>query len=424
MWLLFNTFIYEMGNCISAVSEGHVHVRKMDPEHRRKFNDPELLKCVNFETLAPSLRDIGILNADMIAEIQVHKEPHERNRRLLELVLRSGPQAWELFFDVLENNNTLRAVSPLTGRIREGIKGKLQVIPAKEWKRGDDVYPMERNPRGRCLIINNHNFTDQKARRTGSQVDVHNIKQLFTELHFECEVRSDLTAKGMKDWLSRKAQEEQQKAADCLVVVLMSHGDKDTIYGVDHKPLPLESIYAQFNNKNCPSLQRKPKLFFVQACRGGKSDKGTDKYVAPDMVGSGEIPGTSTSDCGALKRPKKLASWSDMYICYGTTPGYESYRNTATGTLYVSAVCKVFSQHAGSKHLQKLLSLVSAEVSSESTGDGSFQTPSNEDRGWRKDFYFNPGFFVCLGNKRRVHGHLQQIARPIVVHRPNVRSWP
>ncbi|KAL1481716.1 hypothetical protein MTO96_050388, partial [Rhipicephalus appendiculatus] len=49
----------------------------------------------------------------------------------------------------------------------------------------------------------------------------------------------------------------------------MSRGDKDTILGVDGEELNLvEDVYEQFNNENCPALQGKPKLFFIQACRG------------------------------------------------------------------------------------------------------------------------------------------------------------
>lgn len=37
------------------------------------------------------------------------------------------------------------------------------------------------------------------------------------------------------------------------------------------KILDLEEIYKMFNNSQCPALREKPKLFVVQACRGGVS---------------------------------------------------------------------------------------------------------------------------------------------------------
>ncbi|KAH9377299.1 hypothetical protein HPB48_020336 [Haemaphysalis longicornis] len=251
------------------------------------------------------------------------------------------------------------------------------------------IYPMEQNPRGRCIIINNYEFHgDPEAYRAGSQLDVCRMAELFKAFLFEYTVHLNLTAEEMKTLLSEKAREEQQKAADCLVVVLMSHGDKDTIYGSDNEELPLGDIYEMFNNDNCPVLQGKPKLFFVQTCRGRKSDIGTAKYVAPDTADAARIPCSSASEPSA-----RVASWLDMYICYASVPGYEAHRNTATGAWFLSAVYRVFSQYAHTMHLQKLMHRVNDEVTSQSTTDGCFQTPCNEDRGLRKELWFNPGLF-------------------------------
>lgn len=32
----------------------------------------------------------------------------------------------------------------------------------------------------------------------------------------------------------------------------------------------LQEVFRLFDNANCPSLQNKPKMFFIQACRGGE----------------------------------------------------------------------------------------------------------------------------------------------------------
>lgn len=33
----------------------------------------------------------------------------------------------------------------------------------------------------------------------------------------------------------------------------------------------LDSVFKAFDNSHCPLLQNKPKMFFVQACRGGNA---------------------------------------------------------------------------------------------------------------------------------------------------------
>lgn len=399
----------------------------MDPEHRRKFKDPELVsslvKHINFDTLATSLKDRGVLTKAMIDDIREHVDLEERNRRLLQRMPKRGPLAYSHFLEMLRNNEMFEAVSLLTGEplpsqgipaarpirvwavasgsgpvasslqsnghvtVGDGSEAEMmRVVPATEWKRGPDIYPMERNPRGRCIIINNYEFPDPEARRAGSELDMCRMAELFTAFHFECTVYLNYTAEAMKALLLEKAQEEQQKAADCLVVVLMSHGNKGTIYGIDNVELPLEDIYEMFNNDKCPALQGKPKLFFVQTCRGKKFDIGTAQYVAPDNADVGRTSSDSAS--GSLKR---LPSWSDMYICYASVPGYESYRDQTYGAWFLSAVYKVFSQHACTEHLEKLLHLVNDQVTATCTSDGCWQTPSGDPRGWRKELWFNPG---------------------------------
>ncbi|KAH9377300.1 hypothetical protein HPB48_020337 [Haemaphysalis longicornis] len=109
-----------------------------------------------------------------------------------------------------------------------------------------------------------------------------------------------LPVQEMMKVLSKAAQEEQGKAADCLVVVLMSHGGEGTICGSDDEEIRLESIYEQFNNKNCPCLQGKPRLFFVQACRGARP-QGTPQ--APPSVLVKEASRAAPAPLDANARP-------------------------------------------------------------------------------------------------------------------------
>ncbi|XP_077534476.1 caspase-3-like [Haemaphysalis longicornis] len=395
-----------MGNCLSTY-----RAQETDPEHHIKLEDPEmvnrLVKCINFDDIAKSLQTNCVLTEAMIVEIWNHADLEERNRHLLQQMSKRGPRAYERFLDVLQNNEMGEAVRLLKGGIPshqvlptgtrlpqvwasgpsgepvaanppqnnghvttgERSTAEVKVVPATELKSGPKIYPMERKPRGQCLIINNHNFKKLSG-RDGSDVDVDHTAKLFTGLHFECKIFQDLTADGMMEELFKVAQEEQQKAADCLVVVLMSHGGMVTIRGSDNEPLPqqciygsddepvaLESICELFNNKNCPSLQGKPKLFFIQACRGGKEDAGVAKYVPPDRTD--DTPGPSNLDSYPIQ---KVTTVSDACICYASVDNYVSYRNGATGSWFLSAIWRVFSQHAHTMHLEEMMHDVHGEV--------------------------------------------------------------
>lgn len=67
------------------------------------------------------------------------------------------------------------------------------------------------------------------------------------------------------------ANRAEHARADSCIVIVLSHGAYDALIGVDEEPLGLHSLLDCFNARNAPLLAGKPKLFFVQACRGGKT---------------------------------------------------------------------------------------------------------------------------------------------------------
>lgn len=51
--------------------------------------------------------------------------------------------------------------------------------------------------------------------------------------------------------------------ADCLVIVVLSHGDLNKIYAKDQS-YPTETLWIKFTGDQCTTLAGKPKLFFLQ----------------------------------------------------------------------------------------------------------------------------------------------------------------
>ena len=70
----------------------------------------------------------------------------------------------------------------------------------------------------------------------------------------------------LREFASLREHEEAQ----CCVVCLMSHGEEGFLTTKEGDKVPLDEIFAMFNNVNCPRLAGKPKLFFIQSCRDGK----------------------------------------------------------------------------------------------------------------------------------------------------------
>ena len=72
-----------------------------------------------------------------------------------------------------------------------------------------------------------------------------------------------------------------------LMVFIMTHGDEEgKLYGSDGEDVKVKDVASLFNASNCSVLIGKPKLFVIQACRGGDSDSGAKK----------ESKGTATSN--------------------------------------------------------------------------------------------------------------------------------
>lgn len=68
-------------------------------------------------------------------------------------------------------------------------------------------------------------------------------------------------------------------AYDAFVLVILSHGKEDGVYGIDGDTkkgsgfVLLDEITSLFDGTSCPSLSGKPKMFFIQACQGGEAVK-------------------------------------------------------------------------------------------------------------------------------------------------------
>ena len=54
---------------------------------------------------------------------------------------------------------------------------------------------------------------------------------------------------------------------DCFGCAILSHGMKDEMIWAKDKAVKLSEITDLFNAKNSPSLQLKPKLFFIAVSR-------------------------------------------------------------------------------------------------------------------------------------------------------------
>ena len=235
----------------------------------------------------------------------------------------------------------------------------------------DFVYKMTALPRGIVLIINNKIFADntehgRQAPRHGSEEDVHQVKEMFSALGFEVHISQNRTKKEMLNEVDFFAYGKDHSDYDCFVLWLMSHGRSGEVFGSDGVPLPIQTIKDMLSNASCATLRGKPKLLFVQACRGDKEDEGVN--LVTNACGSPSVQMPSPSPDSPIDQtkspsPERMAGQTDFLTAYSTVEGYVSYRFPNLGSNFVRVLVKVFREHVAHDHLVNLLTKVIKRVS-------------------------------------------------------------
>ena len=220
----------------------------------------------------------------------------------------------------------------------------------------DDVYNMTALPRGITLIVNNKLFDDhpehgKQATRHGSEEDVRQVQDLFKNLGFEVLTEENLTRQQLLEQLDSVAYEDHSDY-DCFVLWLMTHGKSGEVFCSDGEKIPIQTAHDFFSQ--CKSLRGKPKLFFIQACRGDDEDEGVS--VTTDQV---VFAKEYTSKSPASRIPKH----ADFLYSYSTVDDHVSYRHPDLGSYYVRALVEAFSELVTRADLLGILTNVNKRVS-------------------------------------------------------------
>ncbi|CAM4607581.1 unnamed protein product [Leuciscus chuanchicus] len=193
------------------------------------------------------------------------------------------------------------------------------------------TYEMKGDWRGVCLIINNCDFSGcDLGNREGTDIDKASLEGVFQWLGFEVVVEQNCDHKRMLQVL-RDLAARDHTPADCVVCCVLSHGRVDGIVGVDGKTVTFREMMETLSPYQCSSLFQKPKLFFIQACRGTKQQRA----VFPQTFLEDED--TPVSDAAVPR--DSIPEAADYLLATSTVPDYVSYRETGKGTWFIQSLC-------------------------------------------------------------------------------------
>ncbi|KAI8037423.1 mucin-5AC [Drosophila gunungcola] len=199
----------------------------------------------------------------------------------------------------------------------------------------------------RVYIFNHERFDSKNEFRTGSAQDVKVLRASFEQLKCKVEVIKDATLATVKRTVQMlEAKDFEEKSA--LVLVILTHGTrndrlaaKDDDYSLDY-----DVLFPILRNR---TLKDKPKLLFVQACKGAN-----------------ELGGFMTDAAQPNGSPNEILK------CYSTYEGYVSYR-TEDGTPFIQTLCEALNQKGKTSDIDTIMTDVRRVVKAQ-TKDG--QIPS------------------------------------------------
>ncbi|XP_041377960.1 caspase-3-like [Gigantopelta aegis] len=450
----------------------------MNNEHKeilRRNRSAIIREIHDIKTIVYALEENGVITENMLEDIMAENTPTDKKRELLIILPRRGANAFDQFYEILVNNQEgsaadilkpelskqriatekrnlavvrraqactpLVVTSPTDDDDDDDLPEKwpdenlisetviVKVCEESGWmydrfiKSNSDsgkVYKHQSNPRGYALLINNEKFELARKNgcnledRDGTDIDQFTVDQLLDQLGYKVCIREDLTAEKMESTVNQFSQFDHSPY-DSFVLFVLSHGESQSIYGVDGKLVQKDKIIGTFHGNDCPTLSGKPKLFFFQACQGQKVDLGAPiASVEPVSSSSGSEPdnvelslkkmkdlnlnktsaAVSRDDTVAdVRKETSVPAGGDVFIASATIPDYLSWRNTKKGTWFIQAIVYIFQKFAHKDDISKLMTKVNRLVGRGRTNDGLMQVSTYESR-LSKDFYFFPGLWL------------------------------
>ncbi|KAL4710028.1 hypothetical protein ACJJTC_016006 [Scirpophaga incertulas] len=239
------------------------------------------------------------------------------------------------FFNAKPSNSTLNSAT-----------GNLPAKPVPKFKPDDLYYDMSGE---KILLIFNHfeykstrYFRTKPTSRSGTYEDVTTLKEVFKELGFNKVItHTDLTHEEILT-ITRQISAWDHTRTSCLAIVILTHGDIGGQLFASDKPYYLNDIVNIIIHGDV-NLVTKPKLFFVQACRGADVDDGR-------IVHDGEAENTIV-----------VPSHIDFLVMQSSVEGFLSWRDRK-GSWLIQELCKVLSNHHDSMDLLQMITLTNRNI--------------------------------------------------------------
>ena len=190
-----------------------------------------------------------------------------------------------------------------------------------------------------CIVLNHKNFDPRSdlGERRGTDVDCVAIENTFVKMGFAVRIFNDLTFDRIQSCLGQL--QENRVELSCLALFILTHGEENGVLYAYDTPFRLDKhVTPKLLPDQCPCLAGKPKLIFIQACQGKKTDAGADITVRP------RSRHTSTDGDMLPSNSYRIPHYADLLIFQAAYHGFYSFRSGRSGSWFIQALCQAFEK--------------------------------------------------------------------------------
>ena len=221
-----------------------------------------------------------------------------------------------------------------------------------------EVYEMNTKPRGYCLIIN------MTQDRPGCEKDAIDLKRVFKKLHFKVKIYSDLKEASVEQLLQEVESADHTELC-CFMMFILAHGttknNEHVFQTADRKLIKVSDVEKIIRSTQVKGLLGKPKLLFVEPCRGQMYNRGIATH---DSLNDGLDD--DDDDNGGTHVSFQHVSPASAFLRYSATiEDHVSLRDEPEGgTRFVQSIVEIFGneQYIKNCDLMDLLTKVTAHM--------------------------------------------------------------
>ncbi|CAF1129434.1 unnamed protein product [Brachionus calyciflorus] len=186
-------------------------------------------------------------------------------------------------------------------------------------------------------------------------------------MNFEIVKYLDKTSKEIEEILWDIEFKTNFSKDSCVVVFVSSHGQKEKIFGIDSEYVYTNNFFNAFNKNQ--TLSNKPKLFFIDTCRGN------NEFEIESIKKN-----TNLVDLNLFC----IDHFKHNLIAYSTIENFMSYMSN-NGSIFIKNICNEINKYEDDD-ISSILRNVNNEIAKETQNK---QLSEFQDR-FLANFYFQP----------------------------------